>query len=289
MGWKQLGSVDPTALLDARLQCHVAATLFARLGRGYLEAKPDDSQTNIGWDRERNMLVGKNIPSMDQPFHLGLDLAELRLSLRRSGGVEESGIALSGKTLEDAIAWVGKILQGAGLALEPLLQPLHFDLPDHPVASGKPFGPVNETFVELSRYYSNTAVAVGELVASDARASEIRCWPHHFDLATLITITGTGEAAKTLGIGFSPGDGSYSQPYLYVSPWPYPDATSLPVFPGPGSWRTEGWTGAILTATELIEAGAGSSQEKVVKTFLNTLHATLSELVTPLRIIDFNI
>jgi hypothetical protein len=49
----------------------------------------------------------------------------------------------------------------------------------------------------------------------------------------------------------SPGDGSYSQPYFYVSPWPYPDVSTLPPLVL-GHWHTEGWVGAVLTAEEIL-------------------------------------
>ncbi len=40
------------------------------------------------------------------------------------------------------------------------------------VAAGKPFGPTDNAFVELSRYYSNAALVIGEIVAANTRASD---------------------------------------------------------------------------------------------------------------------
>ena len=45
-----------------------------------------------------------------------------------------------------------------------------------------------------------------------------RCWPHHFDLATVVEL---GQA-RSIGIGLSPGDDYYAQPYFYLSPYPKP-------------------------------------------------------------------
>ena len=62
------------------------------------------------------------------------------------------------------------------------------------------------------------------------------------------------ESARAVGVGLSPGDTSYGQPYFYVNPWPRLDANDLPGLPGPGHWHSEGFVGAILTGTELSAA-----------------------------------
>ena len=56
-------------------------------------------------------------------------------------------------------------------------------------------------------------------------APVVRCWPHHFDMATLFNL---GED-RSIGVGFSPGDESYDEPYFYCTPWPPPDQTGMTV------------------------------------------------------------
>ncbi len=51
----------------------------------------------------------------------------------------------------------------------------------------------------------------------------------------------------------SPGDGSYDEPYWYVTPWPYPAPANLTELTGGGIWHTEGWVGALLTASQLSQ------------------------------------
>jgi hypothetical protein len=63
----------------------------------------------------------------------------------------------------------------------------------------------------------------------------VRCWPHHFDIATLLSLgRGDPEGAAAIGIGMSPGDAYYPQPHFYISPWPAPPADALPRPPIPG-------------------------------------------------------
>ena len=58
------------------------------------------------------------------------------------------------------------------------------------------------------------------------------CWPHHFDIATLVKLEdGQPANARSIGVGVSPGDEYYAQPYVYVSPWPRFDAGKLPDLP----------------------------------------------------------
>ena len=67
----------------------------------------------------------------------------------------------------------------------------------------------------------------------------IRIWPHHFDLGAILP--------GTIGVGLSPGDAYYAEPYFYVTP-PSPIDRG-PAIAGGGFWRTDGWTGAVLLAS----------------------------------------
>src|SRR6185436_9917469 len=91
-------------------------------------------------------------------------------------------------------------------------------------------------------------------------ASAVRLWPHHFDVATLIALDPDGdpEAARSIGAGLALGDTFKPEPYIYITPWPYPSKDrELPALDG-GSWNTEGWTGAYLEASRLLDGPAGS-------------------------------
>ena len=53
-----------------------------------------------------------------------------------------------------------------------------------------------------------------------------------------------------------PGDTSIDVPYLYVTPWPYPeDKSGFPALEAGGRWQTEGWFGAVLSADALSAEG----------------------------------
>ena len=102
-----------------------------------------------------------------------------------------------------------------------------------------------------------------ELRSAESTLSEPRIWPHHFDLGALMPLTDDGK--RTIGVGFSPGDASFDQPYFYCSPYPAPEAgASLPPL-AVGKWTIDGFTSAILTAEELTNSG---SQQEAVRLYL---------------------
>jgi hypothetical protein len=111
-----------------------------------------------------------------------------------------------------------------------------------------------------------------EAVRHREGSDEVRCWPHHFDVATLLTLDDApGESARSIGIGMSPGDASYDEPYFYVTPWPYPSAkTELPQLEGGGIWHTHGWTGAVLRGTTLADAVDTPAQLAQVTAFVDS-------------------
>ena len=84
------------------------------------------------------------------------------------------------------------------------------------------------------------------------------------------------EEAKSVGVGMTPGDESYPEPYLYVTPWPYPDAETLPGL-ALGTWHTTGWTGAVLRASEALNGG--EDPERRVRAFLEGAVAACLGLV----------
>jgi hypothetical protein len=88
-------------------------------------------------------------------------------------------------------------------------------------------------------------VGVGAEV--EPNASEVRCWPHHFDIATLIEVA----RGKTIGVGMEPGDVYYDEPYFYVNLHPRPAAPPTALLGGHGTWHTHEWIGAVLPVSRL--------------------------------------
>jgi hypothetical protein len=137
--------------------------------------------------------------------------------------------------------------------------PLPYQLPAHPIGQGAPYGPaaLGRPLAALTAWYANANHALSEtrerLLARHIDAPPVRCWPHHFDLDSLVGL-GSGATAHTVGIGFSPGDDYYDQPYFYISRHPPPDVAALPALPPIGHWHSHHFTAAVAPADRILAA-----------------------------------
>ena len=248
MTWEALGAVPPEGLSEARLQLHWAAQLLSAPGASLLPAAEDYSHTNLSWDVGLRVLSGRAVGPNSLRAALvfeGLELVVL------DGERERSTMRLAGHTLQQSLSWLGRELAGEGSGF---VFPVH-DMPVHPVGEGRVFSDAGAPArAELGAWFANAFRLIRQVVAGEASASPVRCWPHHFDVASLITIDAgaNAEEARSIGVGFSPGDGSYDEPYFYVTPWPYPETANLPPLAKGAQWHRNGWTGAVLTAERLL-------------------------------------
>jgi hypothetical protein len=259
--WRAVGDGPLAPLAAARGQAHHAVQWLARAARAYVPPQPDDSHTNLGWDEP---LDGLATHPLKGELRLGLRLPDLALVLRE-GAAQADSLPLDGRTDAQARQWLGDRLSARGLDAGALDAPSPYDIPADPVASGAPYragaqaGGLAAGLAALAAWFGNAERALGAVRRQmDARklvASPLRCWPHHFDLATLTLLdAGDAERARSVNAGFSPGDNYYDEPYFYVSPYPYPDAAALPPLPAPGHWHTHDFTAAVAPASRIRAA-----------------------------------
>jgi hypothetical protein len=261
--WRALGSVMSRQLGPARVELHWAAQVVAASAAALLAPEDDDSHTAMLWQPERESLASQDMGGRT----LYLRLRDATLQLVSEDIFVEGEFALGGRTLDEAMAWA----RGALSIPTPLARPSH-DMPAHAVGDGGLFSlGLDAAMIELASWYDNAHAALSEY-AEKLSASSVRCWPHHFDIATLLVVEPNldSEQAKSIGVGMTPGDSSYQEPYFYVTPWPYPnDATALPELPEGGVWHTTGWVGAVLTGTALTSARDADAQSQHVRAFLS--------------------
>ena len=62
-------------------------------------------------------------------------------------------------------------------------------------------------------------------------------------------------ADKQMNFGFVFGDGAIAEPYLYVTAYPLPEALPAVELPAGTTWRTEGFSGAVLLYRDLAAMG----------------------------------
>jgi hypothetical protein len=222
-------------------------------------------------------LTTSPIPAGPGTFELILDLRRHELAVEASGG-EAAHFRLHGQSAERLGADLRAFLGSLGI---------HPEL-DHDLI-GRSDGVYDAQAVE--RYWRALAQLdvlfkrfSGELRSG---AGTVRLWPHHFDLATVWLsgrcvpgqdVDDEDYADERMNFGFSTGDDSIPDPYLYATAYPLPPELPHAELPRGASWQTRGWQGAVLLYAELV--GVADAHELVL-TFLRGMQDLGTRYMTP--------
>ena len=246
----------PTGLSQARAVAHRAVQLVTAAARANLDPAADDSHSNLGWEQTSKRFISQPLPSQDGNHFVGLTLAPLCLEFIEN----DQNLAsreLQGLALSDAFNWLDGQLTNRGLKPASVAR-IPYALPtDVEAVSGFDTEDIADQMECLAGWFDLAATHLEQFAATHSDLSPgpgpVRCWPHHFDIATYVQLeTGDFESARGVGVGLSPGDESYDQPYFYINPWPHLDPSDLPDLPDPGHWHTQGFVGAIATGDEVL-------------------------------------
>lgn len=275
-------TIDRELLQKDRVQLHHAIKPLATVLSLLREVVPDFSHTTLQWDDELGFTTQMIATShTSQPFSIALDPASLALSLVVDREKQES-FELSDRFLSEAYDWLKKVLNELGIPTE-ILVPLTYFLKDSDgdLTNGGTFTSQKLTS-NLPDYYAIASKLLQDISLQEPDASPVRIWAHHFDMATLISFPNENDSesgeGKSIGVGLSPGDSGYDEPYLYVTPYPYPEnKTNLPELAGNGFWHTEEWVGAILTASQFGEPKSSSEE---IRAFLDSAIAACKKILT---------
>src|SRR5260221_6413804 len=241
--WSKMGRTPPAALAGVRSLAHHAAQWASKAARANLSTASDDSHSAFIWDTLHAALVSQVLPAKGGGVRVGIRIARLELIVTSGNNVLDA-YQLDGKTDAAAGAWIDSKLHALGLKPASSAK-LPYALPDHP-SGGRPheLGMLGREFGELSRWFAGPADALEEFAAKLAGMrpgpGPLLCWPHHFDMATLVRLdAGAGASARPVGVRGSPGGERYAQPSVYVAPWPRVDAAKLPALSLPGPLHTD--------------------------------------------------
>ncbi len=206
-------------------------------------------------------------------MRLSLQISNLTLALSNGKGpAGAQSIFLSGRTDAEVRHWLGDQLGKIGIDAGGLDTPSPYQIPAHAVANGAPYDAVTSAgaLAELAAWFSNAELLLDkirkQLSGRKLVASPVCCWPHHFDLAILTTLPKrAADATGYVGVGLSPGDEYYDEPYFYVSVYPKPDPSTLPTLPMFGHWHTHEFMAAVAPAHKIV---ASKTQEAETADFL---------------------
>jgi hypothetical protein len=254
---RQGSEMQRERLGEARLQAHYAVQWLGRAGGAFIRPESDYGHTSMNWE---GGILGFATNPMKGGVRLGLAIPDLAFVLLDATGKRLAAYELNGRTDGDVRQWIGNDLAARGMDAGRLDKIAPYEIPPHRIANGGAYrrDGIAEELRALARCFADAHAAL-EAVRRQAKArslsaSPVRCWPHHFDLATLVSLDeAKGEEGRSVNAGLSPGDEHYAEPYYYVSPHPYPDPSRLSRLRS-GHWHTRGFTAAIALAREVADA-----------------------------------
>ncbi|MEO9805659.1 MAG: hypothetical protein ABJF04_20545 [Reichenbachiella sp.] len=279
--WQLLTFPDVTELIQTRKQFHQAIQNVAAVGRSFLPASAEDENANLEWDFNLQRLVGRWVEA-DIKFRSSISLKRFEVYLVDENLNTISSISMQDARQTDVMVWLEHELSHLGADFSKINLSYPYIIPEYPTAKKEPFHIDNEiASQELSRLYNNTAYLLRQILKEEEKVSEIKCWPHHFDIAARITLLDTGdpETSRSINIGMSPGDKYYNEPYFYCSPWPYPTKNLIDLNPVKAHWHEDEWVGAVLPFTQLSACNLIQDQRGVVRKFYQTALKFLKEVL----------
>jgi hypothetical protein len=262
--WRPVSGLDRAKLKEARLQAHCAVQWLARGARAYVPPQPGDSHTNLGWDEGQG---GFSTHPLSDGARLHLRISDLTLVVLNAAG-NSPWLSLDGQTDGDVRTWLGRELSVKKFDPQKLDEPSPYEMPAHAIAKGAKYsiGGLVGALRDLSVWYANANGLLSDvrqqLAARKLNAPAVRCWPHHFDLDSLVSLGND----RTTGLGFSPGDEYYDEPYFYVTIYPQPNPAALPKLPALGHWHTRDFIAAVMPASKIV---AAKDQKTETEAFLN--------------------
>ncbi|CAN0436508.1 unnamed protein product, partial [Phaeothamnion confervicola] len=210
-----------------------------------------DDHTNLGWDAALGGLTTHALPDRTR---IALGLSDLTLTVLNADERSQT-LPLDGCTDAEVRVWLGQQLTAKGVA-RSLDEPSPYEMPPHAIASGGRYTTteLTEPLHMLGIWYADADGLLGRVREKPSirkhKAPKVRCWPHHFDLDSLVSL----GRDRTVGLGFSPGDEYCDEPYFYASIYPDPKIPALPLLPPIGHWHTHEFVAAFAPAHKIVAA-----------------------------------
>jgi hypothetical protein len=268
--WPAINLNNTKNLNETTNQIHHAVQFLAAVGVAFVEHQADDSHTNMAWDKNRNQFMGHSFSKTD--LHLALQIQHLELQLHDSNHHVLAKMSLIDKTQVDGSNWIIETLNKQGLTTHDFSLNLHYEIPEHPLASGAKFSVSGEDAAAFSAVRTIGDIILQEHSKPFEHASSIRTWPHHFDHGSYIPIAfdEAGKAIKSFSIGLAIHDDIIPEHYFYITHWmkdEKADHSQLPELPGNGYWNREQWTGAVLKISDVAQLDS-SKQKTAIDAFM---------------------
>jgi len=245
-------------------ELHIAAQYLAASAINFVEKKEDDSHTNLSWSSESSTLFSRPLNLAGDK--LALDFSSFSLVWYSNKEIFNS-LGLDKVTHNQALDWINFQLKANGFNSK-LNYSFHYDLGYEIKMDDYSFPEADQKELQkISNYFSVAQSAMQKVLEKQNLASDIKVWPHHFDLGAYVVISET----LSLGFGLAIPDSGIDDFYYYISGYKGNDTLETKNFQKleNGEWQTGEWKAGTLRASKV-------NVEKAVEFLSNTI-ATFRE------------
>ncbi|SDG78561.1 hypothetical protein [Winogradskyella thalassocola] len=228
-------------------QMHLAAQYLAAAGISFLEKQPDDSHTNLGFDKENGSLFTHTLS--DQGDQLCLNYDNFALEWKSNKGTIT--FELDGAMHVEVLSWLADTSKTQ--LNKTYHYGFHYDLP-YSIDNSFTFELLDSDKLNTLKNLRVLAQSVLEKIDQNYNLNaSIRVWPHHFDSGIYSALP---DSDITIGLGLAIPDAICSKHYFYISGYKNGnkiDTSQLPKLES-GEWKSGEFTGAILNADGIVES-----------------------------------
>ncbi|MDT0605435.1 hypothetical protein [Croceitalea rosinachiae] len=245
-------------------QLHMAAQYLAMAGKSFLDAKDDDSHTNLGFFIEDHSLRTWHLDESGTYLAFSFD----HFTLQWGTADSKISFALEGKTHKEIVSWISKMAIASKLD-KPYNYSLHYELP-YTLSDDFRFELSNSEELNQLLLLRILAQKVLEgFLSSEKLKSDIRIWPHHLDTGAFVVIN--DSSGKSIGMGMAIPDTMVNDHYFYISVYKGHDGLATDSFSKLtyGEWKNEGFKGAVLNTTGTMESKTIQFFQEAYKAYIN--------------------
>jgi len=241
-------------------QMHLAAQYLAAAGISFLDAKADDSHTNLGFNTESGCLETHILSENND--QLLLCYQDFSLLWKSKSGTKS--FPLDGASHQGVLRWITETSKTS--LNKEYSYDLHYELPynsDDPFTYKLNDAAALKELMDLRILAQSSLEKINQKYGFD---TSIRIWPHHFDTGIYTEITGS---ENSVGAGLAIPDSVCDAHYLYASGYDSNGRIATSGLKGltKGKWGNEGFKGALLPANGLSESEAVQFFSETIERF----------------------
>lgn len=223
---------------------HIALQYLAAAGKSYLEHRPDDSHTNVGWSSDIRSFYTHPLGQYAE-YMLALNLESYSLEFINMQFDVIETMTLEGTSHVGIVNWIGEMANQ--LEVGDLYEfDLHYELPYEDLWGDLMFAEPDMNELErIADIRSLTVAALQHVQSVMETNAPIRTWPHHFDTAMAIPLRGGDHS---IGLGLAIADSMYPDEYFYVSGWSVDNSLILSEMEevDGAKWMHPAWNGGVM-------------------------------------------